>query len=149
MDCSPPGSSVLGISQQEYQSGLQCPSPGDFPDPSLYQLSCQGSAPSLWRYSSYSTDVECLLCVSSLLNTKDKIIKTKKNESLESGRTESSWETYTSLWSLKFPHLYNADNSIYLNKSRTTVSGNTPYVLVLLKISNIKMWIIFRTSINS
>ena len=38
MDCSPPGSSVLGISQQEYQSGLQCPSPGDFPDPSLYQL---------------------------------------------------------------------------------------------------------------
>ena len=147
MDCSLPGSSVCGISQEEYWSGLQCPSPEDFPDPRfLYQLSRQGSPPSPWRYSVYSTNVECLLCVSSLLNTKDKMIKTKKDESLESSRAESSWETYTSLWSLKFPHLYNADNSIYLNKSKTTVPGITPYVLVLLKISNIKMWIIFKRS---
>ena len=27
MDCSPPGSSVYGILQQEYWSGLLCPSP--------------------------------------------------------------------------------------------------------------------------
>ena len=32
MDYSPPGSSVLGISQQEYWSGLPFPSLGDFPD---------------------------------------------------------------------------------------------------------------------
>ena len=32
MDCSPPGSSVLGISQAEYCSGLPFPSPGDLPD---------------------------------------------------------------------------------------------------------------------
>ena len=32
MDCSPPGSSVHGILQQEYWSGLPCPSPGDLPN---------------------------------------------------------------------------------------------------------------------
>ena len=31
MDCSPPGSSVLGFSRQEYRSGLPCPPPGDLP----------------------------------------------------------------------------------------------------------------------
>ena len=33
MDCSPPGSSVYGISRQEYWSGLPIPSPGDLLDP--------------------------------------------------------------------------------------------------------------------
>ena len=32
MDCSPPGSSVHGISRQEYWSGLPFPPPGDLPD---------------------------------------------------------------------------------------------------------------------
>ena len=32
MDCSLPGSSIHGISQQEYWSGLPFPSPGDLPD---------------------------------------------------------------------------------------------------------------------
>ena len=32
MDCSLPGSSVHGISRQEYQSGLPFSSPGDLPD---------------------------------------------------------------------------------------------------------------------
>ena len=32
MDHSPPGSSVHGISRQEYWSGLPFPSPGDLPD---------------------------------------------------------------------------------------------------------------------
>ena len=31
MDCSPPGSSVLGFSRQEYWSGLPCPPSGDLP----------------------------------------------------------------------------------------------------------------------
>ena len=35
MDCSPPGSSVYGISRQEYWSGLPFPSPGDLPDPGI------------------------------------------------------------------------------------------------------------------
>ena len=34
-DCSPPGSSVHGISRQEYRSGLPVPSPGDRPDPGM------------------------------------------------------------------------------------------------------------------
>ena len=32
MDCSPSDCSVHGISQQKYQSGLPCPSPGDVPN---------------------------------------------------------------------------------------------------------------------
>ena len=35
MDCSLPGSSVHGILQEEYWSGLPCPSPGDFPEPGI------------------------------------------------------------------------------------------------------------------
>ena len=35
MDCSLPGSSVHGISHQEYWSGLHCPPPGDLPDPGI------------------------------------------------------------------------------------------------------------------
>ena len=32
MDCSPPGSSVLGISRYEYWSGLPSPPPRDLPN---------------------------------------------------------------------------------------------------------------------
>ena len=32
MDCSPPGSSPMGFSKQEYRSGLLFPSPGHLPD---------------------------------------------------------------------------------------------------------------------
>jgi len=39
MDCSPPGSSVCGISQEEYWNGLPFPSPGDFPDPGNEHMS--------------------------------------------------------------------------------------------------------------
>ena len=35
MDCRPSGSSVHGILQQEYWSGLPFPSPGDLPDPGI------------------------------------------------------------------------------------------------------------------
>ena len=35
MDCSPPTSSVHGISRQEYWSGLPFPPPGDLPDPGI------------------------------------------------------------------------------------------------------------------
>ena len=35
MDCSPPGSSVMGFPRQEYWSGLSFTSPGDLPDPGI------------------------------------------------------------------------------------------------------------------
>ena len=35
MDYSPPGSSTMAFSRQEYHSGLPCPPPGDLPDPGL------------------------------------------------------------------------------------------------------------------
>ena len=35
MECSPPGSSVHGISLQEYWSGLPCPPPGDLLNPGI------------------------------------------------------------------------------------------------------------------
>ena len=39
MDCSPPGSTVQGISRQEYWSGLPLPSPGVLPDPGIEHTS--------------------------------------------------------------------------------------------------------------
>ena len=39
MDCSPPDSSVHGISRQEYWSRLPFPSPGDLPDPKIEPVS--------------------------------------------------------------------------------------------------------------
>ena len=35
MDYSPPGSSIMGFSRQEYWSGLPGPPPGDLPDPGI------------------------------------------------------------------------------------------------------------------
>ena len=35
MDCSPPASSFVGFSRQEYWSGLPCPPPGHLPDPGI------------------------------------------------------------------------------------------------------------------
>ena len=35
IDCSLPGSSVHGISRQEYWSGFPCPPPGDLPNPGV------------------------------------------------------------------------------------------------------------------
>ena len=35
MDCSLPGSSVVGFTRQEYWSGLPFPSPGDLPNPGI------------------------------------------------------------------------------------------------------------------
>ena len=39
MDCRPSGSSVHGISRQEYWGELPCPAPGDLPDPGTEPLS--------------------------------------------------------------------------------------------------------------
>ena len=39
MDCTPPGSSVHGISRQEYWSGLPFSSPGDLPNPEIKPVS--------------------------------------------------------------------------------------------------------------
>ena len=39
MGFSPPGSSANGISQQEYWSGLPCPTPEDLPDPGIEPVS--------------------------------------------------------------------------------------------------------------
>ena len=47
MDCSLPGSSVNGISRQEYWSGLPFPFPGDFPDPEIKPGSPELQADSL------------------------------------------------------------------------------------------------------
>ena len=44
MDCSLPGSSVHGISQQEYWSGLPFPPPGDLPHPGIEPVSLMSPA---------------------------------------------------------------------------------------------------------
>ena len=44
MDCSPPGSSVLGILRQEYWSRLPRPPPGDLPDSEMEHVSLTSPA---------------------------------------------------------------------------------------------------------
>ena len=44
IDCSPSGSSVHGILQQEYWSGWPRPSPGDLPDPGIEPTSLTSPA---------------------------------------------------------------------------------------------------------
>ena len=44
MDCSLPDSSVHGIFQEEYWSGLPFPSPGDLPNPGIEPLSLMSPA---------------------------------------------------------------------------------------------------------
>ena len=44
MDCTPPGSSVCGISQARYWSELPFPPPGDLPDPGIEPKSLASSA---------------------------------------------------------------------------------------------------------
>ena len=67
-DWSPPGSSVLGILQARYWSGLPCPSPGDLPNQGsnpgipcrghiLYHLSYQGSQ------DDYNTCIWSTMCI--------------------------------------------------------------------------------------
>ena len=69
MDCSPLGSSIHGISQQEYWSGLPCPPPGDHPNPrdgtcgscisgGFFTLSHQGSLPVRWYLPLKTEDEE-------------------------------------------------------------------------------------------
>jgi len=43
MDCSLPGSSVMGFPRQEDWSGLPFPSPGDLPNPGIKTVSPQVS----------------------------------------------------------------------------------------------------------
>ena len=73
MDCSPPGSSVHGISQQGYSRGLSLPSPGDLPDPGIKPESPASSLPLSHQGSPSRGD---LLSISSLLTY---------NETLERG----------------------------------------------------------------
>ena len=44
MDCSLPDSSVDGISQEEYWSGLPFPPPGDLPNPGVEPISLASPA---------------------------------------------------------------------------------------------------------
>ena len=52
MDCSPPGSSSMGFSRQEYWSGLPCSSPRDPPDPGIKPESLASPA---WAGGFFST----------------------------------------------------------------------------------------------
>ena len=49
MDCSPPGSSVMGFSRQGYWSGWSCPPSGDLPNPGTEPRSLALQADSLPR----------------------------------------------------------------------------------------------------
>ena len=44
INCSPPGSFVLGLSRREYCSGLPCPCLGDLPCPGIEPISLRSPA---------------------------------------------------------------------------------------------------------
>ena len=54
MDCSPPGSSSMGFSRQEYWSGLPFPPRGDLPDPRI-ELTSLMSLASAGKFFTTST----------------------------------------------------------------------------------------------
>jgi len=58
MDYSSPVSSVHGISQQEYWSGLPVPTPGDLPNPGIMSLASPELA---GRFFTSSTTCEALI----------------------------------------------------------------------------------------
>ena len=55
MDCSLPDSSVDGISQEEYWSGLPFPPPGDLPDPGIEPTSLTSPALVGGFFTTYAT----------------------------------------------------------------------------------------------
>ena len=67
MDCSLPGSSIHGISRQEYWSGLPFPSSGDLPDPGIEagSLALQGRLFTIWATREAQWKIETVLLVRS------------------------------------------------------------------------------------
>ena len=69
VECSPPGSSVHGISRQAYCSGLAFPTPGDLPPERsnlhLLHLLCwqEGSLPLSYQGSPIAVDGKCQFVV--------------------------------------------------------------------------------------
>ena len=58
MACSPPGSSVHGLSRQEHCSGLPCPPPGHLPDPEIKPASLPSSASAGTFFTTRATCVQ-------------------------------------------------------------------------------------------
>ena len=101
MDCSLPGSSVHGISRQEYWSGLAVTSPGDLPDSGikpgspacrqiLYPLSHQGNT-LLWR------DIKLMMHYN--IFQRWRVLYQSLPQSQACARQEELWVTHTILFS--------------------------------------------------
>ena len=73
MDCSLPGFSVHGILQQEYWSGLPCPSPGNLSDTGVKPVSLMSPALAD-RFFTTSTTWEALM-----QDTTGKTVTTRNN----------------------------------------------------------------------
>ena len=61
MDCSPPGPSVHGISQEIPGSVWPCPPPGDRPDPRIEPMSLMSPALAGWFFTTSATwEAQCM-----------------------------------------------------------------------------------------
>ena len=90
--CSPPGSSVLEISQARILEWLPFPSPGDFPDPGIKPVSPALQADSLLSEPPEKPPVESYILVITLNVNRFK----HTNQKTQSGRADENVHVYIS-----------------------------------------------------
>ena len=71
MDCSLPGSSVHGISRQEYRSGLSFPTQGDLPNPGIEPVPLMSPALAGWFFTTTTTTAKSLQSCPTLCDPRD------------------------------------------------------------------------------
>ena len=140
MGCSPPCSSVRGISQQEHWTGLPFPPPGDLPYPrmesaspplasGLFTNELPGKPQTAFFYLLYYLGIKTLLKLSQL--TINIYEKKKKKKTFK-----------TKIW----PNCFIRQDQLYpLEKHFLEKTGNLLKSNTLIILRNICIWIIYQT----
>jgi len=100
MDCSLPGSSVHGLLQQEYWSGLPCPPPGDLPTQGLNpgHLHCRW----ILYHLSYQRTPRILEWVANAFSKGSSRSRNWNRVSCTAGRFFTSWTTREALVGINY-----------------------------------------------
>ena len=122
MDCSPPGSSVHEISQQEHWSGLPCPPPGDLPDPGIDQLCLLKFLDFRWILYRWTTS-RCQEDMPPMTNPEAETIKAVSwNEWMSTGRQSRPQLREDALKAVMLHRFWMASPNSLLHKTRKGAS---------------------------